>query len=138
MTITISPRVAPILKCAVYLQCCSHLCCALFVSLWHIKLLEKVTVLHLYCNLFVEMQNTCLWLCSLHFLYECIFQDVYVGITTSQFFVELINPKQPAHLDSLHSPQTVAVSTIWSQELGGGGCFTNQRKSRFRLRAREG
>lgn len=139
MTITISPRVAHILKCAVYLQCCSHLCCSLFVTLWHIKLLEKITVLHLSCNLFVEMQNTCLWLCSLQFLYECIFQDVYVGITTSQFFCWIDKSKTTSPFGySLQSPQTLAVSTIWSRELGGRWGFTNQRKSRFRLRAREG
>ena len=139
MTITTSPREAHILKCVVYLECCSHLCCSLFVSLWQIKSLENITVLHLYCSLFVETQDTCLWLWRLCFLYECISQDVCVGITVSLFFVELINPKQPIHLESLHSPQAASVVQFGLGScVCGGWYFINQRTSWFRLPSREG
>lgn len=70
-----------ILKCAVR---CSAVPTS--VVLRHIG---KVIVLHLYCSLFVEIQNSWLWLEScLPFLYESIFQDVCVGNIVYQFFVE--------------------------------------------------
>lgn len=57
----------------------------------------------------------------------------------SLIFVELINPKQPTHLESLHSPQAASVIQF---DLGvvcvGGDIFTSQRTSWFRLPSREG
>lgn len=123
------------------MQCCSHLCCSLFMSPWQIKSLENITALYLYCHLFVETQYPYLWLWRLCFLYECIFQDVYVGITVSLFFVELINPKQPTHLESLQSPQAASIIQFGLGSCvcrGWGWYFINQKTSWFRLPSREG
>lgn len=54
MAIINSPQVAHAVECAVGCAAAlSLLCCLGVVSLWQIKLLEKIMVLHLYCNLFL-------------------------------------------------------------------------------------
>lgn len=120
---------AHILKCAVH--------CSAVLTSTVLGVIGSDNNLAFIMQLFVEIQNTCLWLEScLHLPSQYIFPRSLGGEHSVPGFVEWMNSKQPAHFGQSLWPRDSCCQ--WNLALEGKGKFlwqislTNQRESWFK------